>query len=85
MLPTPCIGQTSQKLGKQSCILGGILPPPVWLKCVDICICAAAAKKSVLAMQTQVRFLFSPGALSSSSISSSKCLWSYRETVPKGH
>lgn len=59
MLPTPCIGQTGKKLGKQSCILGGILPPPVWLKCFDICICAAAAKKLFLAMRMHVHFLFS--------------------------
>lgn len=37
MLPTPCLGKTSKKLGKQSFILSGILSPPAWLKCVDIC------------------------------------------------
>lgn len=47
MLPTPCIGETSKKLGKQSFVLGGILPPPAWLKCVHICFFTAAAKKWV--------------------------------------
>ena len=46
MFPTPCIGKTSKKFGKWSFILGRILPPPAWLKCVDICFCTAAAKKN---------------------------------------
>ena len=46
MFPTPCIGKTSKKFGKRSFILGRILPPPAWLKCVDICFCTAAAKKN---------------------------------------
>lgn len=74
MLPTPCIGKTSKKLGKQSFVLGGILPPPARLKCVDICFCTAAAKKWFLAMQIHSCFLFFPGALRSNSISASKFL-----------
>ena len=46
MFPTPCIGKTSKKFGKWSFILGRILSPPAWFKCVDICFCTAAAKKN---------------------------------------
>jgi hypothetical protein len=45
MLPTPYIGKTGKKQGKQSFILGGFLFSPAWRKYVDICFSIAAAKK----------------------------------------